>query len=187
MCLALYYGFAQYLPDSYGPFGKWFNAVRVYLVKHIAKHAGEIDTINRLVYFGNGANLILGDHCGIGAGTSIPNDTVIGDYTIVSRDVFILHGNHKFDDPNIPIKLQGSQPDKQCIIEDDCWIGMRSYLTPGRHVKKGTIVAACSVLTKDFPKYSIVGGNPAKFLKSRLNSDSGGVKDNYPNLYCVAA
>lgn len=41
-------------------------------------------------------------------------------------------------------------------------------MTPGRHVSKGTIVAMGSVLTKDFPTYSIVGGNPAIFIKSRL-------------------
>ena len=53
------------------------------------------------------------------------------------------------------------------IIEDDVWIGLRSILTPGRHVQKGTIVAIGSVLTKDFPPYSVVGGNPAKVIKSR--------------------
>lgn len=44
---------------------------------------------------------------------------------------------------------------------------MRSFLTPGRKLKKGTIVAACSVLTKDFDEYTVVGGNPAHFIKSQ--------------------
>lgn len=159
---------AQHLPDSYSKiFGKFSNGVRVFLVKRIAKKAGKIDTIIRHVYFGNGSNLVLGDHCTIGSEANIPNDTIIGNYTMISRQVHILHGNHNFSDPDIPIKLQGSQPDKQTIIEDDVWVGMRSYFTPGRHVKKGSIIAACSVLTKDFPEYSIVGGNPAKLIKMR--------------------
>lgn len=87
---------------------------------------------------------------------------------MVSRQTHILHGNHCFDRIDIPIKLQGSYPDKQTIIEDDCWIGMRSFLTPGRHVKRGTIVGACAVLTKDFDEYSIVGGNPAKLIRKRI-------------------
>jgi maltose O-acetyltransferase len=45
---------------------------------------------------------------------------------------------------------------------------MNSLLTPGRYIRKGTIVAMGSVLTRDFPEYSIVGGTPAKYLKSRL-------------------
>ena len=41
-------------------------------------------------------------------------------------------------------------------------------MTPGRRVRKGSIIAAGSVLTKDFPEYSIVGGNPARLIKSRI-------------------
>ena len=39
-------------------------------------------------------------------------------------------------------------------------------------MKKGSIVAMGSVLTKDFPEYSVVGGNPAKLIKSRLDVDT---------------
>ena len=103
----------------------------------------------------------------LGANAEIPNDTIVGCYSMISRQTYILHGNHRFDNTEVPIKLQGSYPDRQTIIEDDVWIGMRSFLTPGRHVKKGTIVAAGSVLSKDFPEYSIVGGAPAKLIRMR--------------------
>lgn len=166
--LALYYGFAQFLPDSYTkPFGGIYNAIRVFLVKKFVKKAGDIDTINRCAYLGNGQDVELGDHCTLGANSSIPNNTIVGKYSMVSRQVHILDRNHEFKDVNIPIKLQGYKEKKQTIIEDDVWIGMRSFLTPGRHVRRGTIVASASVLTKDFPEYSIVGGNPAKVIKMR--------------------
>ena len=91
---------------------------------------------------------------------------------MISRNTFILDRNHKFDRIDIPITKQGFLPAKQTIIEDDCWIGLRCILTPGRHVSKGTIVGMGSVLTKDFPPYSIVGGAPAKYIKSRnINVD----------------
>ena len=166
--LALYYGLAQYFPDSYAPVvGKLSNRFRIFCVKRIASKCGKVDTINRKVYFGNGQFLELGDHCTLGANAEIPNDTIVGCYSMISRQTYILHGNHRFDNTEVPIKLQGSYPDKQTIIEDDVWIGMRSFLTPGRHVKKGTIVAAGSVLSKDFPEYSIVGGAPAKLIRMR--------------------
>lgn len=171
--LALYYGIARYLPDSYTPvFGKLANRFRIFCVKHIVKKAGKIDTINRGVYFGNGAYVELGDHCTLGANCSIPNNTIVGNYSMISRQVHILHCNHKYENPNVPIKLQGNHPNLKTIIEDDVWIGMRSFLTPGRVVRKGTVVAACSVPTKDFEEYSIVGGNPAKIIKSRKKSFS---------------
>ncbi len=161
--LVMYYGFMQYLPDSYTPIvGSISNWLRIFCVKRIVKKCGKVDTINRRAYFGNGANVELGDHCTLGANSSIPNNTVIGKYSMVSRQTHILVNNHAFERTDIPIKLQGYKPTKPTIIEDDVWIGMRSFLTPGRYVKKGTIVAAGSVLTHDFPEYSIVGGGTGK-------------------------
>lgn len=169
ICLILYYGFAYYLPDSYGFGGKLWNGIRVFLCKRLFKKCGHIRTINRKVHFSTGSEIEIGDESGIGANTQIPYNTIIGNHTIVSRNIFILNRNHEFGRTDIPINEQGFKPDKQTIIEDDCWLGMNSLYTPGRTIKKGTIIAMGSVLTKDFPEYSIVGGNPAKLLKSRIN------------------
>ncbi|MDC2791485.1 acyltransferase, partial [Bacteroides ovatus] len=131
--LFIYYAFAQFLPGSYMPIIGWIsNYIRIYCVKRIFKKCGKISTIDRRVYFGNGANIEIGDHSTLGAQVNIPNDTIIGNYVMISRQTHILHGNHEFSRIDIPIKLQGNQGDRQTIIEDDVWIGMRSFLTPGR-------------------------------------------------------
>jgi maltose O-acetyltransferase len=148
--------------------GKISNYIRVFLCKRIFKKCGKIRTINRKVVFGSGRNIEMGDNSGIGANTEIPSDTIIGKNVMLSRRCFVLHRNHEFSRIDIPIIKQGFKETKKLIIEDDCWIGLNSILTPGRHVSKGTIVGMGSVLTKDFPEYSIVGGNPAKLIKSRL-------------------
>lgn len=172
ICLLLYYGFAQYLPNSYSKyFGKISNSLRVFLCKRIFKKCGNIRTINRKVDFGSGRDFEIGDNSGIGEKTQLPPDTIIGNNVMVSRFIFVLHRNHEFGRIDIPINEQGFKPYKRTIIEDDCWIGLGCYLTPGRHIKKGTIVAMGSVLTKDFPEYSIVGGNPAKLIKSRITNN----------------
>lgn len=172
-CLALYYLFATHLPDSYSMFGgKVSNSIRVFLCKRIFKKCGKIRTINRKVVFGSGRDIEMGDDSGIGANTEIPSDTIIGKNVMLSRRCFVLHRNHEFSRTDIPIIEQGFKEKKRLVIEDDCWIGLNSILTPGRHIKKGTIVGMGSVLTKDFPEYSIVGGNPAKFIKSRINTES---------------
>lgn len=167
--LILYYGFAQFLPNSYSPFvGNISNRIRIFCVRHIFKKCGKIKTINRRVRFATGRNIVIGDGSGIGANADIPDDTIIGENVMISRNVFILSRNHRFDRTDIPIKEQGYYEYKQTIIEDDVWIGLRTIMTPGRTVKKGTIVGMGSVLTKDFPEYSIVGGNPAKLIRSRI-------------------
>ena len=69
----------------------------------------------------------------------------------------------------VPEDMKLPENDQDVVIEDDVWIGLRCILTPGRTVRKGSIIAMGSVLTKDFPEYSVVGGNPAKLLKTRTN------------------
>lgn len=168
--LIFYYVIAQYLPNSYcsiKPIGRISNYLRVLCCKHIFLKCGNIRTINRKVQFGSGRRIEMGDDSGIGARTQIPSDTIIGKNVILSRDCFILNCNHRYERVDIPIVNQGFKEAKRTIIEDDCWIGLGTLMTPGRIVKKGTIVAMGSVLTKDFPEYSIVGGNPAKLIKQR--------------------
>lgn len=171
ICFTLYYCFAQFLPNSYSSvraIGYISNAIRVFLCKGIFEKCGNIQTINRRVNFGSGFHISIGDGSGIGEGAHLPANTIIGNNVMLSRNTFILDRNHRFDRIDIPIIEQGFLPAKQTVIEDDCWIGLRCILTPGRHVRKGTIVGMGSVLTKDFPEYSIVGGAPAKLIKSRL-------------------
>ncbi|MBT3207376.1 MAG: transferase [Bacteroidetes bacterium] len=52
------------------------------------------------------------------------------------------------------------------IIEDDVWIGARVTILKGVKVGKGSVVAVGSVVTKDVPENSIVGGVPAKVVKT---------------------
>lgn len=63
---------------------------------------------------------------------------------------------------------QGKRHVNPTIIEDDCWIGAGVIMTSGRRVAQGAIIAAGSVLTKNFDEYSIVGGNPAKLIRRRV-------------------
>lgn len=167
--LFLYYGFAQYLPSSYFPVvGKIFNAIRILCVKGIFKRCGKISTIDRCAYFGNGANVEIDDYSGIGANCFLPNDIIIGKYVMMASEVYIAKSNHEFGKISTPMCFQGVSESKVTIIEDDCWIGRRVIMTPGRYVRKGSIIAAGAVLTKDFEEYSIVGGNPAKLIRKRI-------------------
>lgn len=61
---------------------------------------------------------------------------------------------------------------KPIIIEDDVWIGFNSIILKGVTIGRGAIIAAGSVVTKDVPAFTIVGGNPAKHIK-HINNDLG--------------
>lgn len=59
---------------------------------------------------------------------------------------------------------------KKTIIEHDVWIGHGAMVMPGVKVGTGSIIAAGAVVTKDVEAYSIVGGNPAKHIRYRVES-----------------
>jgi maltose O-acetyltransferase len=169
ICLFLYYGFAMHLPNSYLPIiGKYCNFIRVILCKVIFLQCGKISTVNKLVKFGSGSKIVIGDYSGIGARCEIPNNIKIGRYVMMGEDVLIIPENHIYENLTRPMCFQGHTVAKQTIIEDDVWIGSRVIMTPGRIVKKGTIIGVGTVLTKNFEENSVVGGNPARMIKYRM-------------------
>jgi acetyltransferase-like isoleucine patch superfamily enzyme len=63
---------------------------------------------------------------------------------------------------------------KNTIIGENTFIGVNSIIMPGIEVCNNSIVAAGSIVTKDVPANSIVAGNPAKIIKSNINTTTYG-------------
>lgn len=165
-CLVLYYGFAQWLPPSQFPLGGKY--VRYILVKHIFKRCGKNVNIERRANFGSGRNIEIGDNSGIGLHAHIPSNTKIGHHVMMGPNCYILAQNHRFDRTDIPMGDQGFSPAERTVIGNDVWIGRDVLMTPGRKIADGSIIAGGCVLCKDFPEYSVIGGNPSKVIKSRI-------------------
>lgn len=58
------------------------------------------------------------------------------------------------------------------IIGNDVWIGYEAVILAGVHIGNGAIIGARSVVTKDVPPYSIVGGAPAKQIRKRFDAET---------------
>lgn len=86
---------------------------------------------------------------------------------MMGPNCFILDINHRFDSIEIPMGQQGYTEKKITYIGNGVWIGRDVFMTPGRTISDHSIIAARCVLTKDFPEYSVVGGNPSRLLKNR--------------------
>lgn len=89
----------------------------------------------------------------------------IGDRVYTSPFTQIIAVNHVFDDPNRPFIEQGITAEG-IVIEDDVWLGAGAVITDGVRVGRGAVVAAGAVVTKDVPPHTVVGGVPAKPIKS---------------------
>ncbi len=90
----------------------------------------------------------------------------IGNNVLIANHVSIVPANHVFSDVSMPINEQGLTK-KGIVIEDDVWIAAGVSIMDGICIGKGAIIGAGSVVTKDVPPFSIVGGIPAKLIKKR--------------------
>ena len=166
--LCLYYGVFRYLPLSYSkPLGGVSSRLRLWACKHIFESCGKNVTIERMTYFGKGDKIRIGDNSGLGENCKIPNGSHIGKDVMMGPQCYFIQPNHRFERKDIPMRMQGYCRPLPVTIEDDCWIGHGVIATAGRKISKGSIIAAACVLTKDFPEYSIVGGNPGQLIKTR--------------------
>jgi len=122
-------------------------------------------TIEDYTVVNNGmGDVKIGNGVRVGLSNVIIGPVEIGNNIIIAQHVVMSGLNHGYEDINVPIRLQPCATSK-IIIEDDCWIGANAVITAGVKIGKHSIVAAGSVITKNVPPYSIVGGNPAKLLK----------------------
>jgi len=116
-----------------------------------------------------GEGLVIGNHVGIAQNCFIQvrGKVTIGDSVIFGPNVSIFSETHIFDDPELPVSVQG-ETRKGVTIESGAWLGTRSTILDGVTIGKNSIVAAGSIVTRDVPPYAVVGGVPAKILKQRL-------------------
>jgi len=90
----------------------------------------------------------------------------IGDNVMIGHHVSILSASHRYDRLDIPMRDQGLIL-SQVTIGDDVWIGCGVRLMPGITIGNGAVIAANAVVTDDIPDYAVVGGIPARLIKTR--------------------
>ncbi len=159
----MYSIFAKNLP--YSRRGKFFKWIRVFFAKKIIKKIGKNVNIETGAIFT--PNVEIGDNSSIGVKAEIVSSVKIGNNVMMGPEVVIYSLNHKFQDRDKTIIEQGYSEDEIVTIEDDVWIGRRAIILPGVTVKKGTVIGAGAIVTKSFPEYSVIAGNPAKVIKTR--------------------
>lgn len=85
----------------------------------------------------------------------------MGHMVSISRRAFVCTASHDISDVGRPLK---TAPIK---IGNGVWIGAEAYIGPGVTIGDGALIAARAVVVKDVPAWTVVGGNPAKFIKER--------------------
>ena len=120
-----------------------------------------------------GDKLVIGKFCSIASGTKFIMGSANHRINSVSTYPFNVFGgawseNTKPHLEELPFK-------GDIVIGNDVWIGRESTIMPGVKVGDGAIIAAHSVVTKDVAPYTVVGGNPAIYIKNRFDDELTGL------------
>lgn len=165
---------AKWLPRSVGSGWKRF-LLRLFGAK-IASTA--IVYSSAKVYYP--ANLEMGEYACIASDVDCYNVAPIrlGKFSTVSQGAFLCTASHNITSPNHELITS------PITIGDQAWVGAGAFVGMGVTVNNGAVVGARSAVFKDVEPWTVVGGNPAKFIKNRMLNNinlRGGVK---PDLSC---
>lgn len=116
-----------------------------------------------------GDRLIIGKFCQIASGTKFIMGSANHRISSVTTYPFNVFGGAWGE--ATPSHMSQLPFKGDIIVGNDVWIGRESIIMPGVKIGDGSIIGAYSVVTKNVPPYSVVGGNPARFIKKRFNDE----------------
>lgn len=85
----------------------------------------------------------------------------IGRNVVVSQGVYLCAASHDITSSTFELVTM------PIVLSADSWVASRAIVLPGVTIGEGAVVAAGAVVTKDVEQRTVVGGNPAKFIKKR--------------------
>jgi acetyltransferase-like isoleucine patch superfamily enzyme len=122
-------------------------------------HPTHSDLKDYVIRIGN--NVHIGSHNIIGARKSI----VLEDNVLIGPHVMIGDHSHRYENVDVPIKMQEATEGRPIRIERDCWIGANVFILPNVTIGRHSVVGANSVVNHDIPAYSVAVGAPARVIK----------------------
>lgn len=140
----------------------FFNGWRTFLLKIFGAKLGINCTIYASAYIPSPRNLIMGVHSTLGPEVKLHfGKTIIGNKVTISQRSYLCSATHETNSVNLPF-IAG-----QIIIKDFAWVAAECFVAPGVTIKDGAVLGARSAVFKDVEAWTVVGGNPAKFIKER--------------------
>ena len=114
------------------------------------------------------STMTIGENCWIGTGCFLHSGggIRIGNTVGLGHMVKIVTSVHRDDDLSMPVLIQ-EVDFREVVIEDGVHVGVGATILPGVRIGEGAMVGAGSVVTRSVEPYTVVAGNPARFLRRR--------------------
>ena len=137
--------------------------VRIILLRMFGAKLAKTVNISRKANIEHPWNLTMGHLSSLGDNSwAYCLDTItIGEKCCIGKDVYLITGSHGINDSNFNLLT------KPIIIGNGCWIATGAYILPGVKIGDYSVIGAKSLVNKNVTSFSVVGGNPAKFIKKR--------------------
>lgn len=117
-------------------------------------------------------DVTVGDRVQFGPRCRIQCDIAFGNSVLIAANVqFVGKDDHVTNIPGRTIWNSGRGDSKKTYVGNDVWIGNGAIIVAGVTIGDGAVVAAGSVVTKDVEPCAIVGGNPARKIKDRFQTE----------------
>ncbi|HMM01892.1 MULTISPECIES: putative colanic acid biosynthesis acetyltransferase [unclassified Dysgonomonas] len=154
--------FAGWLPRSLGSGWKRF-LLRIFGAKIDA--TAVIYSSARIYY---PANLIMEHYSCLASEVNCYNVALvkIGANSTISQGAYLCTASHDITNPLNPLITA------PIVIEDQAWVATGAFVGMGVTVRQGAVVGACAAVFRDVEPWTVVGGNPAKFIKRRVIQDA---------------
>jgi len=175
--------YSRWVQATY-PFAAFGRNVQIHYTWDFRRYAahrvrlGSFVSIGKDVHFGTycpqgekGDPMIVIDDGSVlmgGVQLSARNQIHIEHDVIVSASVLIMDHNHAYEDVTLPIKEQGITAGGRVLIESGCWIGRGAAIVCNEGelvLGRNCVVAANALVTRSFPPYSVIVGNPARLAR----------------------
>ena len=147
-------------PFSANIFCKW----RLFLLRVFGAKLHKTSVVHSNVRIWAPWNLQMGAYACLGPEVDCYNQGYIsiGANSVVSQKTYLCASTHDISDPHHNLIL------KPIYIGDKVWIAADAFLGPGVSIGEGAVVGARSAVFKNVEPWTVVGGNPAKFIKKRI-------------------
>ena len=109
-------------------------------------------------------NLSIGDYSSLGPEVDCYNQgkISIGKNSVISQKSYLCASTHDFTISKFPLIV------KYIEIKDQVWIAADAFVAPGVTIGEGAVIGARSAVVKNVDDWTVVGGNPARYIKDRI-------------------
>lgn len=140
----------------------FFNGWRIVLLRVFGASIGNGCVIHSSAYIPSPKNLVVGDKSAIGPEVKLHiGKTIIGDKVTISQRTYLCSATHSISSVNTPFEAGIIE------VKDFAWVAAEAFIMTNVIIGEGAIVGARSAVFKNVDEWTVVGGNPAKFLKKR--------------------